>query len=206
MPGPADERRVDPIARLIQAFSRLPGIGEKSATRLAFFVLRQGSEYARNLAEALLEATERVGFCERCMNLTDGSLCTLCLDARRDGRTICVVETVQDLRAIQKSNEYRGQFHVLHGTLAPLEGIGPDELKMKELLTRLQAPDAEVEELIIATNPSVEGEATALYLKKMLAPMGYRVTRIASGLPIGGDFEYADPATISQALAGRREM
>lgn len=201
-----DERRVDPIARLIQAFSRLPGIGEKSATRLAFFVLRQGNEYAKNLAEALLEATERVGFCERCMNLTDGPLCALCLDARRDGRTICVVETVQDLRAIQKSNEYRGQFHVLHGTLAPLEGIGPDELKMKELLVRLQAPGAEVEELIIATNPSVEGEATALYLKKMLAPMGYRITRIASGLPIGGDFEYADPATISQALAGRRDM
>ncbi len=206
MPHPDEARRVDPIARLIQAFSRLPGIGEKSATRLAFFVLRQGAEYARGLAEALLEATEKVGFCERCMNLTDGSLCTLCLDARRDEKTICVVETVQDLRAIQKSNEYRGQFHVLHGTLAPLEGIGPDELKMKELFLRLQAPSSEVEELIIATNPSVEGEATALYLKKMLAPLGYRVTRIASGLPIGGDFEYADPATISQALAGRREM
>ncbi|MEQ9504107.1 MAG: recombination mediator RecR [Deltaproteobacteria bacterium] len=206
MPHPDEARRVDPIARLIQAFSRLPGIGEKSATRLAFFVLRQGAEYARGLAEALLEATEKVGFCERCMNLTDGSLCTLCLDARRDGKTICVVETVQDLRAIQKSNEYRGQFHVLHGTLAPLEGIGPEELKMKELFLRLQAPTSEVEELIIATNPSVEGEATALYLKKMLSPLGYRVTRIASGLPIGGDFEYADPATISQALAGRREM
>ncbi|MEQ8272550.1 MAG: recombination mediator RecR [Deltaproteobacteria bacterium] len=206
MPHADEARRVDPIARLIQAFSRLPGIGEKSATRLAFFVLRQGADYARGLAEALLEATEKVGFCERCMNLTDGSLCTLCLDARRDGKTICVVETVQDLRAIQKSNEYRGQFHVLHGTLAPLEGIGPDELKMKELFLRLQAPTSEVEELIIATNPSVEGEATALYLKKMLAPLGYRVTRIASGLPIGGDFEYADPATISQALAGRREM
>lgn len=206
MQAPSEERRVDPIARLIQAFSRLPGIGEKSATRLAFFVMRQGSDYARMLAEALVEATERVGFCEQCMNLTDGSRCGICLDARRDPKTICVVETVQDLRAIHRSNEFRGQFHVLHGTLAPLEGIGPEELKVKELLTRLQAPGAEVEELIIATNPSVEGEATALYLKKMLTPLGYRVTRIASGLPIGGDFEYADPATISQALAGRRDM
>lgn len=198
--------RVDPIARLIQAFSRLPGIGEKSATRLAFFVLRQGPEYAQNLAEALVEATSRVGFCEQCMNLTDSARCTICEDARRDPRTICVVETVQDLRAIDRSNEFRGQFHVLHGALAPLEGIGPEELKVKELLSRLQASDSQVEELIIATNPSVEGEATALYLKKVLNPMGYRVTRIASGLPIGGDFEYADPATISQALAGRRDM
>lgn len=204
--GSDGARKVDPIARLVQALGRLPGIGEKTATRLAFFVLRQGREYAEDLASALLDATQRVGLCERCQNLTDEPTCSLCLDARRDGKVLCVVETVQDLRAIERSREYRGQYHVLHGALAPLEGIGPDQLKVKELLMRLQAVDNEVEELILATNPSVEGEATALYLQKLLAPVGLRMSRIASGLPIGGDLEYADPATISQAIAGRRQM
>ena len=204
--GSEGERKVDPIARLVQALGRLPGIGEKTATRLAFFVLRQGREYAEDLASALLDATQRVGLCERCQNLTDAPTCGLCLDARRDPKVLCVVETVQDLRAIERSRDYRGQYHVLHGALAPLEGIGPDQLKVKELLTRLQAADSEVEELIFATNPSVEGEATALYLQKLLAPVGLRMSRIASGLPIGGDLEYADPATISQAIAGRRDL
>lgn len=201
-----NERRVDPIARLIQALGRLPGVGEKSATRLAFFVMRQGRDFAQDLATALLEATERVDYCTRCMNLTDEELCGICTDARRDPSILCVVESVQDLRAIERSREFRGQYHVLHGSLAPLEGVGPEQLKVKELITRLQAEDSEVVELIVATNPSVEGEATALYLQKLLSPVGLTVTRIASGLPIGGDIEYADSATISQALAGRRQM
>lgn len=201
-----DARRVDPIARLVQALGRLPGIGEKSATRLAFFVMRQGRDFAQDLASALVEATERIGLCERCMNLTDQPRCGICADARRDPGSLCVVETVQDLRAIERSKEFRGQYHVLHGSLAPLEGVGPDQLKVKELLARLSGEDKEVSEIILATNPSVEGEATALYLQKLLVPMGFRVSRIASGLPIGGDLEYADPATISQAISGRREM
>lgn len=197
-------RRVDPIARLIQALGRLPGIGEKSATRLAFFILRRGPELASELAEALTEATQRVHLCERCMNFTDAARCPICEDPRRDPKVLCVVETVQDLRAIERSQEFTGRYHVLHGAIAPLEGVGPDDLKLKELLASVQ--DSEVEELIVATNPSVEGEATALYIQRMFKSLGLRVSRIASGLPIGGDFEYADPATISQALSGRRDM
>ncbi|MEM7676788.1 MAG: recombination mediator RecR [Myxococcota bacterium] len=199
-------RRVDPIARLIQALGRLPGVGEKSATRLAFFILRQGSTFAADLASALTDATTRVGFCERCMNFTDQALCEICRDERRDGTTLCVVQSVQDLRAIERSREFSGRYHVLHGALAPLEGVGPEELKIKELVTRLQGEEKTVQELIVATNPSVEGEATALYLQRMFGSMGLKISRIASGLPIGGDFEYADPATISQALSGRRTM
>jgi recombination protein RecR len=198
------DKRVDPIARLVQALSRLPGIGEKTATRLAFFILREGRERARELAEALIEATERTRFCTLCMNLTDRDLCAICSDARRDPSLVCVVERVPDLRAIERSQEFRGHYHVLHGALAPLEGLGPDDLKIKELLERVRG--GEIKEIIVATNPSVEGEATALYLQKLLSPLGVRVTRIASGMPIGGDFEYADPATISRALSGRREM
>lgn len=193
--------RVDPIARLVQELSRLPGIGEKTATRLAFHILKQGRERAKALADALIDATERTRFCSRCMNLTDAELCTICGDGRRDPAVVCVVERVPDLRAIERSGEYRGQYHVLHGALAPLEGVGPDDLKIRELLARLP-----VKEIILATNPSVEGEATALYIQKIIQPLGVRVTRIASGMPIGGDFEYADPATISRAFSGRREM
>lgn len=201
-----ERRKVDPIARLIQALSRLPGVGEKSATRMAFFVLRQGPTFAADLAEALLEATQRVSLCPRCQNLTDQEECGICADPQRDVRVLCVVENVQDLRAIERSQEFKGRYHVLHGTLAPLEGIGPEGIKVKELLSRLASSDRSVEELIVATNPSVEGEATALYLQRVLQPMGFTVTRIASGLPIGGDFEYADPATISRALSGRQRM
>ncbi|MCK6552308.1 recombination mediator RecR [Myxococcota bacterium] len=200
-------KRVDPIARLVQALSRLPGIGEKTATRLAFHILREGPDKARALAEALVDATERTHLCERCMNLTDVELCTVCADPRRDPTLVCVVERVPDLRAIERSQEFRGQYHVLHGTLAPLEGTGPEDLKIKELLVRLRTTgELAIREVILATNPSVEGEATALYLQKVIMPLGVRVTRIASGLPIGGDFEYADPATISRALSGRRDM
>lgn len=198
--------RVDPLARLVQALGRLPGIGEKTATRLAFFVLRQGPEYAQDLAEALVEATERVGYCAACQNLTDGELCSICQDARRDGSVLCIVEQVQDLRAIERSREFRGRYHVLHGTISPLDGVGPDDLKIKELLERLGGEGQSVEEIILATNPSVEGEATALYLQRILHPMGYRVTRIASGLPIGSDLEFADAATIAQALVARRAL
>jgi recombination protein RecR len=202
-----EEKRVDPIARLVQALSRLPGIGEKTATRLAFHILREGRERARELADALVEATERTRFCSRCMNLTDLEQCRICTDSRRDPAVICVVERVPDLRAIERSQEFRGHYHVLHGALSPLEGLGPEDIKVKELLARVRAKDqGEVREVIIATNPSVEGEATALYLQKILAPLGIKITRIASGMPIGGDFEYADPATISRAISGRREM
>ena len=198
--------RVDPIARLVQALGRLPGVGEKTATRLAFFVLKRGEEYARELAEALVEATAKVRHCQRCQNLTDEPVCALCADARRDAAVVCVVEQVQDLRAIERSREFRGLYHVLHGAIAPLEGVGPEDLKVKELLERLSEPGCPVAEVILATNPSVEGEATALYLQRMLAPMGFRVSRIASGLPIGSDLEYADAATIAQALSGRRSL
>lgn len=198
--------RVDPIARLVQAFGRLPGIGEKTATRLAFFVLRQGAEFARELADALLEATEKVGYCESCQNLTDGRLCPICEDGRRDRSLLCVVEQVQDLRAIERSREFRGRYHVLHGAIAPLDGVGPNDIKVRELLDRLAAEGSVVREVILATNPSVEGEATALYLQRMLSPMGYAISRIASGLPIGSDLEYADAATIAQAMAGRRTL
>ena len=199
-------RRVDPIARLIQALGRLPGIGEKTATRLAFFILRQGSSFARDLAEALVEATERVGYCGRCQNLTDGPLCSICEDPRREPHAICVVEGVQDLRAIERSREFRGRYHVLHGSIAPLDGVGPEDIKIKELLEELSREGSSVQEVILATNPSVEGEATALYLQRLLTPMGFQVTRIASGLPMGSDLEYADAATIAQALAGRRTL
>lgn len=198
--------RVDPIARLVQELSRLPGIGEKTATRLAFHILKQGKDRAKALADALIEATERTRFCTRCMNMTDAELCQICGDGRRDPALICIVERVPDLRAIERSGEYRGVYHVLHGAIAPLEGVGPDDLKIKELLGRIGEQKPPVQEIILATNPSVEGEATALYIQKIVSPLGLRVTRIASGMPIGGDFEYADPATISRAISGRREM
>lgn len=202
---------VDPIARLVQALSRLPGIGEKTATRLAFHIIRQGVLPAKELAVALVEATEQARFCSRCMNLTGSDVCALCEDPRRDASVICVVESVADLRAIERSHEHRGLYHVLHGALAPLDGIGPEDLKIRELLRRIRGAatfglDRGPGEIILATNPSVEGEATALYLLRVLAPLGIKVTRIASGMPMGGDFEYADPATISRALSGRREM
>jgi recombination protein RecR len=197
----------DPIARLIQALGKLPGIGEKTATRLAFHVLRAGPELAEELASALVDATQRTRFCRRCCTLTDRELCSICADERRDGGILCVVEHVADLRAIERTHEFRGRYHVLHGAIAPLDGVGPDQLKIKDLLTRLgTGEDAEVKEIIVATNPSVDGEATALYLQRLLQPLGLRVTRIASGLPIGGDIEYADSATISRAFAARQRM
>lgn len=192
----------DPIQRLIHAFSRLPGIGGKTAARLAFFVLDAEARVARDLAAALVEVREKIHKCSVCCSLTEQDPCRYCADPRRDERMICVVESVPAQLAIERTGEFRGRYHVLHGLLAPLDGVGPDELHLTELLRRLDG----VEELIIATSPSVEGEATALYIQRLAGPLGVRVTRIASGVPIGSDLEYADQVTLSRALAGRRDL
>ncbi len=197
--------KTDPIARLTAELSKLPGIGEKTARRLAFHILQAKPEYARGLAQALVDVVEKVKLCSVCCTLTEVDPCAFCTDPRRDPRLLCVVETVPDLLAVERTREYRGRYHVLHGVLSPLEGIGPDRLRIRELLRRLEN-GSEVEEVILATNPDVEGEATALYLTKLLRPMGIRVTRIAQGVPIGGDLEYADQATLARALLGRREI
>jgi recombination protein RecR len=194
----------DPITRLIRELAKLPGIGEKTATRLAFHVLRAPPEYAQDLARALVDVKDKIRLCERCMNLTEQSPCSLCADARRDPTVVCVVATPPDLHAVERTGGFRGRYHVLHGVLSPLEGVGPDDLRIKELLGRL-GPE-QIRELIIATSPNVEGEATALYLAKVVKPLGVKVTRIASGLAVGGELEYADGVTISRALEARREM
>jgi recombination protein RecR len=192
----------DPIQRLIHAFSRLPGVGGKTAARLAFFVLDAELHVATDLANALLEVREKIRKCSVCCSLTEQDPCRFCTDPRRQDQLICVVESVPAQLAIERTGEFRGRYHVLHGLLAPLDGVGPDELHLGELLRRLDG----VEELIIATSPSVEGEATALYIQRLVGPLGIRVTRIASGVPIGSDLEYADQVTLSRALAGRREL
>jgi len=194
---------VDPIRRLIHAFSRLPGIGEKTAARLTFFVLDADELVARELAEALSDVRQRINLCSVCCNLTEVDPCRICRDTRRDEGTICIVESVPGMTAIERTGEYRGRYHVLHGLLRPLEGVGPEQLHLKELLGRL---DDTVREVIVATSPSVEGEATALYIQRLCRPLGVRVTRIASGVPIGSDLEYADQVTLARALAGRREL
>jgi recombination protein RecR len=194
----------DPISRLIRELAKLPGIGEKTASRLAFHVLRAPGEYARELAQALVEVKEKIRLCSTCMNLTEQDPCTLCSDVRRDPSLVAVVATPPDLYAIERTGGFRGRYHVLHGVLSPLEGIGPDDLRIKELLGRVGR--GELKEIIVATSPNVEGEATALYLAKVLRPLGVRVTRIASGLAVGGELEYADGVTITRALEGRREM
>ena len=200
----------DPIGALVRELAKLPGIGEKTATRLAFFVLRSPETYARDLANALVAVKDKVRLCEVCANLTESSPCSICSDARRDARTICVVAQPPDLLAIERTGGYRGRYHVLHGILSPLDGIGPDDLRIAELLHRVAPPPSghgvPVQEVIVATNPRVEGEATALYLSRVLKPLGVRVTRIAHGLPVGGDLEYADEVTLARALEGRREL
>lgn len=200
----------DPITRLVNAFAKLPGIGERTATRLAFYVLNQPEELAHELAEALVQVKEEVGLCERCCNLTDAELCSICRSTRRDHSTICVVGSTQDLRAIENTGEFQGVYHVLHGVISPLEGIGPDDIHVRELLQRLESPEAnggeEVDEIIVATSPSVDGEATSLYLKKLIAPLEIRISRIASGVPIGSELEYTDKSTLSRALSERREI
>jgi recombination protein RecR len=194
----------EPVARLIDALQRLPGIGPKTAQRLTFFLLKRPAEEVRELSQALLAVKERIVYCRVCFNVADQDPCPICADPRRDGRLLCVVEEPNDLLAMERTGEYRGRYHVLLGALSPLDGIGPEDLKIRELLTRLEAGG--VVEVILATNPNVEGEATALYLAKLVRPLGMRVTRIARGLPVGGDLEYADQVTLSKALEGRREI
>jgi recombination protein RecR len=194
----------DPIARLVKELARLPGIGEKTAQRLAFHVLAAGTAYAEALAAAVIGVVRDVRCCSGCQTLTDVDPCAICADPRRDGRLLCVVEGVPDLVAIERTHEFRGRYHVLHGALSPLDGVGPSDLKIRELLVRLEGQPAE--EVVIATNPDVEGEATALYLARLLKPLGIKVSRIAQGVPMGGDLEYADQVTLARAMAGRREL
>jgi recombination protein RecR len=194
----------EPVARLIEEFSRLPGIGPKTASRLTFFLLRSPAEQAESLAEALRQLRERIIFCSTCFNITEESPCPICRDEGRDRSLICVVEEPLDVLAIERTREYRGLYHVLHGAISPVDGIGPEDLKIRELINRLRAEP--VEEVILATNPSLEGEATAMYLHRQLMPLGVRVTHLARGLPVGGDLEYADEITLARALEGRREM
>lgn len=195
---------IAPLAKLIEQFRALPGIGPKSAARMAYYVLDMDNGRAQALAQAILEAKEKISYCEICFNLTDCNPCRICQSAERDHALLCVVEQPRDVAAMERTRDYRGLYHVLHGSLSPLEGVGPDELRIKELLARLAAGG--VQEVIMATNPDVEGEATAMYLARLLKPLGVKVTRIAHGLPIGGDLEYADEVTLSKALENRREM
>lgn len=199
----------DLISRLVQQLARLPGIGEKTATRLAMHLIRAPKAQVRELADALIDATEKIGLCSVCMTLTETDPCRLCSDGRREPETLCVVAHPSDVLAIERGGHFRGRYHVLHGVLAPLEGIGPDDLRIAELVRRL-GPPAEgtpaVGEVIVATAPTVEGEATAMYLARLLKPLGVKVSRIATGLPVGGDLEYTDQATIARALAGRQSL
>ncbi len=192
------------VSRLIAGLARLPGIGRKTASRLAFHILKVPREEALELAEAIRDVKDRVGFCTICNNISENDPCHICSDSQRKRNIICVVEEAMDLAALEKSEHFHGLYHVLGGRISPLDGIGPDDLKIKELLTRLT--DGSVEEIVIATNPNVEGEATALYLAKLIKPLGVKITRIARGLPVGSDLEYADGMTLSRALEGRQEI
>jgi recombination protein RecR len=193
-----------PVQDLIDELGRLPGIGPKSAQRIAFHLLKLPKEDASRLARTIVDAKERVSWCTRCFNLAEGPECPICSDTRRDTSVLCVVEEPRDLVAVEKTREFRGRYHVLGGAINPIEGVGPDQLHVKELLARIG--DEGVEEVILCTNPNIEGEATALYLGKLLKQLGISVTRIASGLPVGGDLEYADELTLGRALEGRREV
>ncbi|MHB8416866.1 MAG: recombination mediator RecR [Myxococcales bacterium] len=195
-----------PIQRLVGELCKLPGIGEKSALRFAFHILRAEGGYAASLATAIQGVVDKVRLCGICCSLTEEDPCALCRDPRRDAALVCVVEGVADLLAVERTREFRGRYHVLHGALSPLDGVGPDQLRVKELLARLSGGDSPVSEVILATNPDIEGEATALYLARLLQPLGVRVTRIAQGVPMGGDLEYADQATLARALTARREV
>ena len=192
------------LQRLISALHRLPGIGPKSAQRLAFHILKSSRAEANELAQAILGAKEKMKSCSVCGNITDNDPCSICDDSTRDGSTICVVEQPQDIFVFEKMGEYKGTYHVLMGALSPLDGVGPDDLKIKELVTRIE--QGKIREVIIATNPNVEGEATSTYLSKLIKPLGVKVTRLAQGMPMGGDIEYADEVTLAKALEGRREV
>jgi recombination protein RecR len=194
-----------PIARLVQQLAKLPGIGEKTAARLAFHILRASPEDAAALAAAIEDVRQKIRFCSVCCDLTESDPCAICRDQRRDAALVCVVAHPQDLVAIERTGGYRGRYHVLHGVLSPLDGVGPDDLRVAELIRRCGAA-TDVREAILATSPSVEGEATAVYLAKLLRPLGVRTTRIATGVPIGGELEYADQVTLARAIDGRRDM
>jgi recombination protein RecR len=193
-----------PVQALIDELGRLPGIGPRSAQRIAFHLLKIPADDVNRLAAAIRDAKAKVRFCARCFNVTDGELCSFCRDDRRDTRVVCVVEESRDIVAVERTGEFNGRYHVLLGAMSPLEGIGPEHLKIRELLARLE-PEG-IEEVILCTNPNTEGEVTAMYLARQLRPLGIRVTRPASGLPVGGDLEYADELTLGRALEGRREL
>lgn len=193
-----------PLTELINQFSRLPGIGKKTAQRLAYSILEQPPERAKQFADALVNAREKIHFCKVCQSLTDLDVCQICDNVQRDHSVICVVEEPRDVMAFERTREFSGVYHVLHGVISPLDGIGPDKLKIKELMSRLS--DGTVKELIMATNPTVEGEATASYISRLVKPMGIKVTRLAYGIPVGGDLEYADEYTLARALEGRNEI
>ncbi|HHV29920.1 recombination mediator RecR [Acetivibrio mesophilus] len=193
-----------PIARLIEEFEKLPGIGHKTAQRLAFHVLDMPQEKVDKLANAISEAKQKTKFCSVCGNLTDSDVCSLCNSEKRDSSVICVVEDARDVVAMEKIREFKGLYHVLHGAISPMQGIGPEDIKIKELLARIR--DGNISEVIIATNPNIEGEATAMYISKLVKPLGIKTTRIAHGIPVGGDLEYADEVTLAKALEGRREI
>jgi recombination protein RecR len=194
----------EPVTKLIEAFSQLPGIGPKTASRLTFYLLRRPAEQSEALADALRDMKQKTIFCSTCFNITEASPCSVCQDEGRDRSIVCVVEEPLDVIAIDRTGEYKGLYHVLHGAISPVEGIGPDELRITELISRLKAEP--VQEVLLATNPNLEGEATAMYLAQLIQPLGVRVTRLARGLPVGGDLEYADAVTLGRALQGRREM
>ncbi|MDQ0202395.1 recombination mediator RecR [Pectinatus haikarae] len=195
---------IEPLAKLIEHLRTLPGIGSKTAARLAYHILDMEPSKAKALANAIIEAKEKIGFCNTCFNLSDVNPCSICSAPSRDHSIICVVEQPRDVAAMERMRDFKGVYHVLHGVLSPLDGIGPDNIKVKELLVRLQTE--KIKELIMATNPNVEGEATAMYVAKLVKPAGIKVTRIAHGLPVGGDLEYADEVTLAKALENRREI
>ena len=192
------------IERLIENFEKLPSIGHKTATRLAFYMLNLNEEGINEFINSITEAKKKLKYCSKCFNITDTDPCPICSNPKRDQSIICVVEEVKDVVAMERTHEFKGVYHVLHGSISPMNGVGPEDIKIKELLERLK--DTDVKEIIIATNPRVEGEATAIYLSKLIKPIGIKVTRIAHGIPVGGDLEYTDEVTLSKALEGRREL
>ncbi|MEO5969537.1 MAG: recombination mediator RecR [Bdellovibrionia bacterium] len=198
--------RHDPVAKLIFELSKLPGIGEKTAARLSYFILKQDESYARSLGEAVINAKQKTSLCNHCFTFTNMEVCKICLNQQRDHGLICVVERPTDVHSVEQSGNYRGMYHVLHGALSPLDGIGPEDLKIRELLSRLHESAIPVRELILAANPSVEGEATSIYLSRLIKPFGIRITKLAHGLPVGGLLEYTDKQTISKALENRVEI
>lgn len=193
-----------PISKLIHEFSKLPGIGNKSAQRLAMHILKMSNDDVKSLAHAIVEAKAKIKNCSLCFNITSEDPCPICTDVKRDKSTICVVQESKDIMAIEKTRDYKGLYHVLQGAISPMDGIGPNEIRIKELILRLQKEN--IEEIIIATNPNIEGEATAMYLSKLIKPSGIKVTRIAHGIPVGGDLEYIDEVTLSKAIEGRHEI